>query len=57
MGLVVSLTTSASASHDADEGMNSATSGVTELWGRGLDPSAADAASRTGEGQAEQDKW
>jgi hypothetical protein len=53
MGLVVRLTTLASAPRDADEGPNGATAGVTELWRRGLDAPAADAASRI-EGQAEQ---
>jgi hypothetical protein len=36
---------------DADEGLNGATAGVTELWRRGLDAPAADAASRI-EGKA-----
>jgi hypothetical protein len=53
MGLVVRLTTLASAPYDAGEGLNGATAGVTELWRRGLDALAADAASRI-EGQAEQ---
>lgn len=39
--------------HDADEGLSGATAGVTELWRRGLDAPAVDAASRV-EGQAEQ---
>jgi hypothetical protein len=50
---LVRLTSLTSAPHDADEGLNGVTAGFTELWRRGLNGPAADAASRI-EGQAEQ---